>query len=131
MKLIYLSSVPQDQDLIWHELRAAFAGFIMHGRTQRYDPWPIPLRMNARVIYILRARGLDELQAYARVKEIFMDTPLVLILPDQEERTLALGHSLLPRFISYADGSVSGLVDVLEKMVRTAESRPGEGRARA
>ncbi len=130
MKLIYLSSIAQEQDAIWHELRRPFAGFIMHGRTQRYDPWPIPLRMNSRVIYILRARSVEELQAYLRVKEIFLDMPLVLILPDQDERTLALGHALLPRFIAYADGGTSALIDVLDKMIRTAESRP-EGRARA
>lgn len=132
MKLVYLSSLPTDGDEIWQGLRKPFSGLILHVPHQGWDPWQIARRLNtSQVIYILRLRDREEIEAFARLRDAFTDVSLVLVLPDQDEKTLALGHSLHPRFIAYADGGLGTLVDVLVKMIRTAEERSGEGRARA
>jgi hypothetical protein len=43
---------------------------------------------------------------------------LVLVLPDEEDETIALAHGLRPRFVTYADGDYSELREVLQKMLK-------------
>ncbi|TSA07140.1 MAG: hypothetical protein D4R73_10185 [Deltaproteobacteria bacterium] len=43
---------------------------------------------------------------------------IILILPDREEDTIAKGHSLRPRFVTYADSDFLDVAAVLGKVLR-------------
>ena len=45
---------------------------------------------------------------------------IVLVLPDKESETLAIARTLQPRFLTYADGDLSDLMDFVEKMLDTS-----------
>lgn len=49
---------------------------------------------------------------------------IVMILPDRDEETIAKGHLLRPRFVSYRDNDFSSLSLVLKKMKKTACPQP-------
>ncbi len=42
---------------------------------------------------------------------------LILVLPDRENETIAMAHSLRPRFVTYSNGNYSELKEVLKKML--------------
>jgi hypothetical protein len=72
------------------------------------------------------------LAEFIGLRDLVGDMRLVLVLPDREQGTVALGHLLRPRLISYRDGDfldvASVLVRMLEKDVASlpmdAENRP-------
>lgn len=60
-----------------------------------------------------------------RIRHLFMNHRVVLVLPDKSEETIARGHTLYPRYVSYCDGDFSDVAAVLEKMLRKrTEDRP-------
>jgi len=50
------------------------------------------------------------------IKELLEDTNLILILNDKNSETIALGHHLRPRFITFADSDLLDVASVLIKM---------------
>jgi hypothetical protein len=66
------------------------------------------------VLYAATAKHLADLLA---VKSLFSGTRIILVLPDRREETIAKGHSLRPRFLTYIDGDLSGVSAVLNKML--------------
>lgn len=69
------------------------------------------------LIYPSDRRGLAEL---VRLRELLAPMRIVLVLPDREEATVAMGHLLRPRMISYSD---SDFLDVAAVLVRMRENR--------
>lgn len=57
------------------------------------------------------------------VKDLFFDIPTVLILPDNEKETINEGLKMIPRYMSYGDGTFEDIKGVLEKMFRQIERR--------
>jgi len=43
------------------------------------------------------------------------DFRIILVLPDRDESTIAKGHTLRPRFLSYTDSSFTDVFSVLKK----------------
>ena len=68
-------------------------------------------------ILVLLAINRDELENILAIQDLLLDSRIVLILPDKEDDTLALGHTLRPRFVSYRDSSFKDVGAVLGKMV--------------
>ena len=50
------------------------------------------------------------------IKELLEDTSIILILNDKDDETIALGHRLRPRFMTYADSDFLDVASVLIKM---------------
>jgi len=73
-------------------------------------------------IVVLLAMNRDELENIVAIQDLLLDSRIVLILPDKEEDTLALGHTLRPRFVSYRDSSFKDVGAVLGKMVNRPET---------
>jgi hypothetical protein len=65
------------------------------------------------LLYASTAEDLDDLVAN---RNLFQNLRLVLILPDSDEGTVAKGHLLRPRFMSYQDDGFADLSAVLQKM---------------
>ena len=68
-------------------------------------------------IGILVAASRDELRELVSVSDLLEDLRIVLVLPDREEETIAKGHTLKPRFLSYADSNFIDVAAVLSKML--------------
>ncbi len=52
---------------------------------------------------------------------------LLLILPNQDDTMVALGHRLAPRFLAGGSDAPSLIAQVLGQMVRSRDSRPCQG----
>ena len=50
------------------------------------------------------------------IRSLLLEIPVILILPTREESTTAMGYTLVPRFLTYADGNLDEVVAVLGKM---------------
>lgn len=72
---------------------------------------------------ILLPADIEELMRIIALQNLFGDIPIILILPDRQKNTIALGHKLRPRFVAYADGDFSDVATVLLKMKDKIESR--------
>ena len=68
------------------------------------------------VAVILAASGNDLLTILS-ISHLLYDVRLILILPDREDPTVAIGHSMRPRFLSYTDSDFREVTAVLGKMI--------------
>jgi hypothetical protein len=73
-------------------------------------------------IVILLAMNKEDLEDIVAIQNLLFDSRIVLILPDREEDTMALGHTLRPRFVSYRDSSFKDVGAVLNKMINRHET---------
>ena len=70
--------------------------------------------VDAAVIFRATRKGLLDL---LNLRDALLRLPVILILPDQKNETIAKGHSLRPRFLSYMDSDFSDVRDVLQKIL--------------
>jgi hypothetical protein len=68
------------------------------------------------LIAVLLPANKNELTDLISLKNIFGDIPIILILPDRDNNTIALGHKLRPRFMTYADSDFLDVATVMMKM---------------
>jgi hypothetical protein len=67
-------------------------------------------------VAVLFAATRQELLDLKGMWSLFENLKTILILPDGEEETVAVAHTMRPRFISCADRDFHDVVAVLEKM---------------
>jgi hypothetical protein len=60
-----------------------------------------------------------DLVRLAASRHLLRDMRIILVLPDSLPQTISNGHTLRPRFVSYADGDLKDVQAVVEKMVCT------------
>lgn len=58
----------------------------------------------------------DDLNQMILSRHLLSNLRLIVILPDREAETVAQGHLLRPRFLSYRDADFSNVIMVLQKM---------------
>jgi hypothetical protein len=58
----------------------------------------------------------EDLRKLVSIRDFLDETRVLLILPDQEEETIALAHRIFPTYIAYLDGDISGVVSVLKRL---------------
>ena len=68
-------------------------------------------------IAVLLASSKKDLSDILSIGDLLSDISIILILPDEEEDTIAKGHTLRPRFLTYSDNSFQGVRAVLMKML--------------
>jgi len=73
-------------------------------------------------IVVLLAMNREDLENIVAIQNLLFDSRIVLILPDRKEDTMALGHILRPRFVSYRDSSFKDVGAVLNKMINKPET---------
>ena len=74
------------------------------------------------LIAVLLAHNKKELSKILSLKDLFWNSRIILILPDQEMNTISKGHQLYPRFLSYVDSDFTDVAAVLEKMLKHLDS---------
>jgi hypothetical protein len=76
----------------------------------------------ADTIGMILTLDLPELKALLDIKNLFRDIPLVVILPDRNAETVAMGHSLSPRYLDFLDGDFREVAEILSKMIRNRKA---------
>jgi hypothetical protein len=66
-------------------------------------------------IAVLHAARREDLSDILSIRDLLRDVRIILILPDRDESTVAKGHTLRPRFLSYSDGGFADVFSVLKK----------------
>jgi len=79
----------------------------------------LPGRSNGLTLVILAATKQD-LLAVVPLREMLLGFRVIMVLPDSDDLTLAMGWGMWPRFVSYADGNFEDVAGVLNKIVGTA-----------
>ena len=74
-------------------------------------------------IVLLTASSRQDLSLIQSIRGLLSDESIILILPDREADTIAMAHSLHPRFLTYMDSDFTELPGVLVKMLRTSAFR--------
>ena len=69
-------------------------------------------------IAVLLASSSQDLLDLLSVSDLFDDLRVILLLPNREKDTIAKGHTLRPRFLTYADSNLSDVAAVLSKMLQ-------------
>ena len=73
----------------------------------------------AAVVLLITSR--EDLANILRIRHLFQNIKTILILPDREDETIAKGHRLRPRFLSYADSNFIDVAAVLERMLKNVD----------
>lgn len=68
-------------------------------------------------VAVVVAGNEDELLGILSISHLLHDVRFILVLPDREDVTIAIGHSLRPRFLSYIDSDYRDVTAVLGKMI--------------
>jgi len=68
-------------------------------------------------VAVVLAASSDDLLTIFSIGRLLYDVRFILVLPDREGPTVALGHSLRPRFLSYVDSDFGEVRAVLGKMI--------------
>ncbi|MGO9139783.1 MAG: hypothetical protein ACLP9S_11895 [Syntrophales bacterium] len=77
------------------------------------------------IIALLFASSKDDLIDLLSIRDLLWDIRTILVLPDSEPDTVAKGHMLRPRFLSYCESDL--LIDiapVLSLMIRNLGANP-------
>ncbi len=69
------------------------------------------------VAAILFAGNRKALSDLVSIRDLLSDLKIILILPDRDNDTVSIGHSLFPRYQSFADSDFTNVAAVLKKML--------------
>jgi hypothetical protein len=64
---------------------------------------------------VLLAVSNEDLLDFLSIRDLLRDRRIILILPDRNKNTIAKGHILRPRFLSYTDSDFADVFAVLKK----------------
>ena len=73
-------------------------------------------------IIILQISSFTELQEVTLLKELLIDHRIILILPDDDQGTSVLAHTLRPRLITYRDSDFLDVAEVITRLNLKAEN---------
>jgi hypothetical protein len=76
-------------------------------------------RYNLAVAVLLATSRRDLLELFS-IRDLLWDIRVILVLPDMEDDAVAKGHTLRPRFLTYADSDLSDVAAVLSNMLRNS-----------
>ena len=62
------------------------------------------------------ASGLAELKKFYKLRNYFFDLRHIIILPEKDDKMIAIAHKLRPRFLSYFENDFNVVAAVLKKM---------------
>jgi hypothetical protein len=118
MKVIFLGSLKTDQEkrlqrVLEHILPRKNINYVRTVKELEDNLRELSHKITA--VAILQV-GKEKLLHLLPIKELFEDTSIILILNNKDEETIALGHRLRPRFITYADSDFLDVASVLIKM---------------
>jgi hypothetical protein len=69
-------------------------------------------------IAILFTSNSRELERLVKMKQLFFNVSVIMVIPDDDGRNVHLGHKLHPRFLSMMTGDFSIIPEILLNMKR-------------
>jgi hypothetical protein len=76
-----------------------------------------PMAVSCEDIVVFLAASKKDLQDILSVRHLINDVRVIIILPDMEKATIAKGHLLRPRFLTFNDNNFEVVTAVLSKMI--------------
>lgn len=73
-------------------------------------------QLNDNLMAVLFPADKNQLAHIISLQKLFADIPIILVLPDRESDTIALGYKLRARFITYADSDFLDVAAVMMKI---------------
>ena len=67
-------------------------------------------------VFVLFTKSKTELFDLTLIKKWLLDLRILLVLPDGDKETITMGHTLFPRFLTYADSDFKDVEAVLKKL---------------
>jgi hypothetical protein len=83
---------------------------------------------DASTIVIIHAASKDDLRMIVEMKDLLLDRRIILILPDRDTTTIAMGHILRPRLLSFEDSDFFEIAAVLTRMTEPRDEGAGKAR---
>ena len=79
------------------------------------------------IILVLFTTSKSSLLEIISITKLLQDVKIVLVLPDRKDETIAKGHMLRPRFVTYADTDFKELYSVINRMagIKSKDTRSG------
>ena len=68
-------------------------------------------------VFVLFTKSKTELFDLILIKKWLLDLRILLVLPDGDKETITMGHTLFPRFLTYADSDFKDVEAVLKKLI--------------
>jgi hypothetical protein len=84
---------------------------ILHSIEDLQSSLRVPLGKNS--VAVLMASSVEELKEFITLKDLMENISLVLVVPDNELKTLELAHLLFPRYMEYKGNEFHFLSQVL------------------
>ena len=123
MTIILLDSTGLVTQQLEQKLRARLPGVQLEVHSSFPSVYQrLSMVQEASAIAIMVADSRDLLQEFIKLRTLFIEARIVLVLPDHDQETVSLGHQLHPRYIGYMDGNFDDLAAVAARMVE--KSRP-------
>ncbi len=73
-------------------------------------------------ISVFFTKNKAELFDLVLLKDALLNLRIILILPDEDEETINMGHTLFPRFVTYVDSDFMDVQAVMRKMIQQERS---------
>ena len=70
-------------------------------------------------IAVFLAADHEDLQQLIAIRDLIINVRIILVLPDRKNETIAEGHTLQPRFITYLDSDFAEIRSVMSKMINS------------
>ncbi len=120
MRLLLYSPVKEG---IGKQLRRMIEKLVSKNNVETYqsvESLSLRLRQpanNGPIAAVLLAAKRGDLTELLSIRDLLRDIRIILVLPDRDEDTIAKGHTLRPRFVSYSDSNFTDVCSVLGKMI--------------
>jgi hypothetical protein len=72
---------------------------------------------NPYALAVLICATRDDLLQVSSIAHLLLDLRIVLIVPDLDEATVAIGHRLFPRYLASMDAGLEEVMGVLRKLL--------------
>jgi hypothetical protein len=89
----------------------------VHSKTSEFSKAVVEPGFDQRIILIL-AGSSDDLAQILPFRDLLVNHPVILILPDSKKDTMTRALSLYPRYIDYIQNDLKDVFLVLKKMVK-------------
>jgi DNA-binding NarL/FixJ family response regulator len=76
-----------------------------------------PIPHNSLVILCVKDRA--EMEALLELKNYYRDMPIIILLNESSEELVTLGHSLVPRYLSFLDEGLNNASLIINKMANS------------
>ena len=103
-------------------LLAVIEGLVAEGKVEIYQTIDVLTRRLRKPrgdmdLAVLLAADRQDLLEMLAIRDLLDNMRTVLILPDKSDDTIAKGHNLKPRYVSFVDSDFGDIAAVLGKML--------------